>query len=168
VSADAIMAHVVQGAKLLREGGIPEPVVEFAYTHHGTQVIEYFWHKCKERGNPRSLREDSFRYPGMKPQTKETAILMLVDSIEAASRTIQPPERAKFEEMVQRILFTKLKSGQIDESGLTLEDLRILCLRMTETLVNMFHGRIKYPWQKEGPEPPADLRKVRGQTEKPN
>lgn len=149
VSADAIMAHVVQGARILREGNVPEPVVEFAYTHHGTQVIEYFWHKCKERGNPKKLAEDFFRYPGMKPQTKETAILMLVDSIEAASRTIQPPERMKFEEMIQRVIFTKLKSGQLDESGLTLEDCRILVSKMTDTLVNMFHGRIKYPWQEK-------------------
>jgi putative nucleotidyltransferase with HDIG domain len=150
VSADAIMAHVVQGAKILREGGIPEPVVEFAYTHHGTQTIEYFWHKCLERGNPKNLREDLFRYPGMKPQTKETAILMLVDSIEAASRTIQPPEKQKFEEMIQRVVFTKLRSGQLDESGLTLEDVRTITVRMSDTLVNMYHGRIKYPWQREG------------------
>jgi putative nucleotidyltransferase with HDIG domain len=91
VSADAIMAHVVMGTKILRDGKHPEPVVEFAYTHHGTQVVEYFWHKCQASGNPKGLTEDYFRYPGMKPQTKETAILMLVDSIEAASRTIDPP-----------------------------------------------------------------------------
>jgi putative nucleotidyltransferase with HDIG domain len=149
VSADAIMAHVVQGTKILREGGVPEPVVEFAYTHHGTQTIEYFWHRCLERGNPKNLREDFFRYPGMKPQTKETAILMLVDSIEAASRTIQPPDRQKFEEMIQRVVFTKLRSGQLDESGLTLEDVRTITVRMSDTLVNMYHGRIKYPWQRE-------------------
>jgi len=70
VSADAIMAHVVVGAKILRDGGIPEPVVEFAYTHHGTQVVEYFWNKCNEQGNPKGLTEAHFRYPGMKPQTK--------------------------------------------------------------------------------------------------
>jgi putative nucleotidyltransferase with HDIG domain len=147
VSADAIMAHVVSGTKILREGGIPEPVVEFAYTHHGTQVVEYFWHKCQQTGNPKGLTEDYFRYPGMKPQTKETAILMLVDSIEAASRTIDPPEREKFEEMIQRIIFTKLRAGQLDESGLTVADLRTLVIRMSDTLVNMFHHRIRYPWQ---------------------
>ena len=149
VSADAIMAHVVMGTKILREGNIPEPVVEFAYTHHGTQLVEYFWHKCIEQGNPKGLTEEHFRYPGMKPQTKETAILMLVDSIEAASRTIWPPEQKKFEEMIQRVVFMKLSAGQLDESGLTLEDLRILIRRMAATLVNMYHGRIKYPWQRE-------------------
>jgi len=148
VSADAIMAHVVMGTKILRDGRIPEPVVEFAYTHHGTQVVEFFWHKCREQGNPRGLTQEYFRYPGMKPQTKETAILMLVDSIEAASRTIWPPEQKKFEEMIQRVTFTKLSSGQLDESGLTLEDLRIITTRMATTLVNLYHGRIKYPWQR--------------------
>lgn len=149
VSADAIMAHVVMGTKILRQGGIPEPVVEFAYTHHGTQTVEFFWHKCREHGNPKALTQEYFRYPGMKPQTKETAILMLVDSIEAASRTIFPPEQKKFEEMIQRVVFTKLSAGQLDESGLTLEDLRIMTARMAATLVNMYHGRVKYPWQRE-------------------
>jgi cyclic-di-AMP phosphodiesterase PgpH len=149
VSADAIMTHVVVGAKILRNGGIPEPVVEFCYTHHGTQVVEFFWHKCKEQGNPKGLTQEHFRYPGMKPQTKETAILMLVDSIEAASRTIWPPDQKKFEEMVQKVMFTKLQSGQLDESGLTIEDLRTMTGRMASTLVNMYHGRIKYPWQRE-------------------
>ncbi len=151
VSADAIMAHVVMGAKILRDGQIPEPIVEFAYTHHGTQLVEYFWHKCREQGNPKGLVEDHFRYPGMKPQTKETAILMLVDSIEAASRTINPPDHKKFEEMIQRVIFTKLQAGQLDESNLTIEDLRVMTSRMASTLVNMYHGRVKYPWQREAP-----------------
>ncbi|MCB9585011.1 MAG: HDIG domain-containing protein [Polyangiaceae bacterium] len=147
VSADAIMAHVVVGTKLMREGGLPEPVVEFAYTHHGTQLVEYFWNKCLQQGNPKELDESAFRYPGMKPQTKETAILMVVDSIEAASRTVETPNRDTFEAMIQRIVFTKLASGQLDESGLELMDMRIIINRMTDTLVNMNHHRIKYQWQ---------------------
>ncbi|MCS6901755.1 MAG: HDIG domain-containing protein [Myxococcales bacterium] len=154
-SAEVILTHVVEGTKILRQGGIPESVVEFAYTHHGTQVVEFFWHKCQEQGNPKGLTEEHFRYPGMRPQTKETAILMLVDSIEAASRTIDPPEREKFEAMIQRIVFTKLRDGQLDESGLSLEDLRILTERMTSALVNAHHSRIKYPWQKQPDLPPS-------------
>jgi putative nucleotidyltransferase with HDIG domain len=146
-SADVIRAHVVEGTKILREGGIPEPVVEFAYTHHGTQVVEYFWNKCKERCNPNGLTKDDFRYPGMKPQTKETAILMLVDSIEAASRTIDEPDRAQFENMIQRIVFSKLASGQLDDCPLNMKELNTIVSRMAETLVNMHHHRIKYPWQ---------------------
>ncbi len=155
VSADAIMAHVVMGTKILREANIPEPVVEFVYTHHGTQLVEYFWHKCQESGNPKHLGPEHFRYPGMKPQTKETAILMLVDAIEAASRTISPPDHEKFEDMIRRVVFTKLATGQLDESGLSLEDLRILITRMASTLVNMYHGRVKYPWQREAADRPT-------------
>ncbi len=147
VSADAIMAHVVEGVRILRDGRIPEPVVEFSYTHHGTSVIEYFWHKCLAQGNPKNLNENFFRYPGMRPRTKETAILMLVDAIEAASRTIDPPEREKFEEMVNRIMFVKLKQGQLDESGLTIEDLRVMAKKLVDTLVKANHHRIRYPWQ---------------------
>jgi putative nucleotidyltransferase with HDIG domain len=146
-SAKAIMAHVVVGTRILREGGIPESVVEFAYTHHGTQVVEFFWNRCLDQGNPKELTEDDFRYPGMRPQTRETAILMLVDSIEAASRTIDPPAREQFEHLVQRIAFTKLRSGQLDECGLTLSELRIVSNRVTDALVNMNHHRIRYPWQ---------------------
>ncbi len=149
VSADAIMAHVVIGTRILREGGVPEPVVEFAYSHHGTQVVEYFWNKCQQQGNPKALDISAFRYPGMKPQTKETAIVMLVDSIEAASRTIDPPERQAFEAMIDRVLATKLKQAQLDDSGLDMKDLRIITTRMADTLVNMHHHRIKYHWQVE-------------------
>jgi putative nucleotidyltransferase with HDIG domain len=147
VSADAIMAHVVGGTKILREAGIPEPVIEFAYTHHGTSVIEFFWHKCLQQGNPKALTADAFRYPGMKPHTRETAILMLIDSIEAASRTIDPPDREKFEEMIQRVIFTKLRQGQLDDAGLTVKDIRVLISSLAETLVKVYHHRVKYPWQ---------------------
>lgn len=155
VSADAIMAHVVLGTKLLREAGIPEPVVEFAYTHHGTQLVEYFWHKYREQHDEPELSQDHFRYPGMRPQTKETAILMLVDSIEAASRTVSPPTRQAFEEMIWRVVSSKTSNRQLDDSGLTMEDLRIITDRMANALVNMYHGRIKYPWQRKREAAPA-------------
>jgi hypothetical protein len=122
-------------------------VVEFAYTHHGTALVEYFWNKCLQGGNPKELDAKAFRYPGMRPQTRESAIVMLVDSIEAASRTIDPPERDAFESMIQRIVFTKLKDGQLDDSGLEMHDLKVVVNRMADTLVNMHHHRIKYQWQ---------------------
>ena len=163
VSADVIIAHVVAGTEILREGGIPEPVVEFAYTHHGSQLVEYFWGKYQQENERRrqqgeeadDLVEGNFRYPGMAPLSRETAILMLVDAIEAASRTVQPPQRDKFEEMIRRVVFHKLQTGQLDESGLTLVDLRIMTDRMASALVNMYHGRIKYPWQTKESEPGA-------------
>ena len=167
VSADAIMAHVVEGVRILRRGGIPEPVVEFAYTHHGTSLIEFFWHKYQERNQeesaPNGRDESFFRYPGMSPRTKETAILMLVDAIEAAGRTVDPPTKANFEEMVRRIVFGKLGQGQLDRSGLTMEDLRVISTRIAETLTSVYHKRIRYPWQDQAeredggaPEAPDD------------
>ena len=164
VSADAIMAHVIEGTRILREGGIPEPVVEFAYTHHGTSVIEYFWHKCLKQGNPKELSEDAFRYPGMAPRTKETAILMLIDSIEAGARTVDPPSREAFDELVQRVIFTKMKQGQLDDSSLSLEDLRTLSTRITDTLVSVYHSRIRYPWQEERDQQRA-ARQANGETD---
>jgi len=149
VSADAIMAHVVEGTRILREGGIPEPVVEFAYTHHGTSVIEFFWHRCEEEGNPLGLTKAAFQYPGMRPRTKETGILMLVDAIEAAARTLDPPTREKFAALVQRVIFGKLHQGQLDESRLNMEDLRRISTNLVETLCSAYHSRIKYPWQKK-------------------
>ncbi len=149
VSADAIMAHVVEGTRILREGGIPEPVVEFAYTHHGTSVIEYFWHKCQAAGNPDKLPRSAFRYPGMKPRTRETAILMIVDAVEAASRTVDDPDRDKFEQLVLRIVWSKLRQGQLDDSGLTMADLHVIVDRLVDTLCNVYHHRIKYPWQED-------------------
>ena len=146
VSAEVIMAHVVLGAQILREGRVPEPVVEFCYTHHGTSVIEYFWTKYQQHGSGK-LTEAAFSYPGMKPQTKETGILMLVDSIEAASRTVDDPTRDQFQQLIQRIVFTKLQQGQLDDCGLDMAELRIITNRMTDTLVNMYHHRIKYQWQ---------------------
>jgi membrane-associated HD superfamily phosphohydrolase len=157
VSADAIMAHVVEGARILREGGVPEPVVEFAYTHHGTSVIEYFWHKCLEDGNPKGLSDAAFRYPGMRPRTKETAILMLIDAIEAAARTVDEPSREKFETIVQRVTNVKLRQGQLDVCGLTMEDIRVLQSTLTDTLCNAYHNRIKYPWQDKDGEGEAQL-----------
>jgi hypothetical protein len=85
----------------------------------------------------------------MKPRTKETAILMLVDSIEAGARTVDPPSREGFEKLVERVVFSKMKQGQLDEAGLTLEELRVLANRLVDTLCNVYHSRIRYPWQDE-------------------
>ncbi len=99
--------------------------------------------------NPKGLTESDFRYPGMKPRTRETGILMLVDAIEAASRTVSPPDRESFRAMITRIVFDKLKQGQLDESGLTMFDLRIIIQRLLDALVSLYHNRVRYPWQEE-------------------
>lgn len=146
-SAAMIFRHVVEGTKLLRQEGIPEDVVEFCYSHHGTSVLEYFWHKVMAAGNPNDLTEKDFTYPGHKPSTRETGILMLVDAIEAGARTVDVPDKDAFHHLVQTIVFSKLSQGQLDDSGLSLGDLRVVVNTLVDTLVNMYHARIKYPWQ---------------------
>lgn len=148
VSADCIFDHVREGTELLRKHRVPEAIVEFAYTHHGTSLLEYFWVKNMQAGNPKELKEKSFRYPGMRPRSRETGILMIVDAVEAASRTIKEPAKHKFESLVQRIVYTKLNQGQLDACGLTLADLKAVSTTLVDSLVNMYHARIEYPWQR--------------------
>lgn len=148
-SARAIFSHVIEGVKLLRRERLPEDVIEFAYSHHGTSILEFFWYKNLKGGNPENLTEADFSYPGNKPTTRETAVLMIVDAMEAAARTVDKPDKAKFEALLQRIVFGKLAQGQFDESGLTMHDLRIIINTIIDTLVSMYHARIKYPWQEE-------------------
>jgi hypothetical protein len=148
-SARAIFHHVTEGVRLLRQEGLPEDVIEFAYSHHGTSVLEFFWVKQLSGENPDGYSERDFAYPGHKPSTRETGILMLVDAIEAAARTVEQPDKFKFEALVQRIVFSKLSQGQLDQSGLTVNDLRIVANTLVDSLVSMYHARIKYPWQTE-------------------
>lgn len=149
VSADAIFAHCTEGVRLGRAAGIPEPVLDFMHMHHGNGLLEYFWHKNQELGNPKRLSEKQFRYPGLPPQTKETGILAICDAVEAASRTLKTPAERDLTGLVQRIVFGKLRLGQLDQSGLTSTDLKALCNSLVDTLKNSFHVRIEYPWQKE-------------------
>jgi cyclic-di-AMP phosphodiesterase PgpH len=151
VSADAIFAHVTEGVKLARKHKIPESVIEFIYTHHGSGLLEFFWHKNMKAGNPRNLTEQDFLYPGCPPQTRETAILAVCDAVEAASRTISDPDHEKIRQLVRQIVFTKLERSALNDAGLTLPDLQKVVESLVETLRSSFHGRVKYPWQKEEP-----------------
>ncbi len=148
-SADAIFSHVTEGVKLGRARRLPEAVIDFMHMHHGDGVLEYFWSKCVEQGNPKQLGIASFRYPGVRPQSRETAILAIVDAVEAGSRTLKNADGKAIESLVQRIVYGKLHLGQLDESGLTVADLRILSNTLVETLKHAHHVRIEYPWQKE-------------------
>jgi putative nucleotidyltransferase with HDIG domain len=148
-SADAIFSHVTEGVKLARARGLPEAVIDFMHMHHGDGVLEYFWSKCNEQGNPKKLSINAFRYPGVRPQSRETAILAIVDAVEAGSRTLKNADGKAIESLVQRIVYGKLHLGQLDESGLTVADLRILSNTLVETLKHAHHVRIEYPWQKE-------------------
>jgi len=148
-SADAIFAHVTEGVRLARAHSLPAAVIDFMHMHHGDGLLEYFWGKCLEEGNPKNLGPDHFRYPGVKPQSRETAILAICDAVEAASRTLHKPDARAIETLVQRIVYGKLHNGQLDESSLAVSELKKLANTLVDTLKHAHHVRIEYPWQKE-------------------
>jgi cyclic-di-AMP phosphodiesterase PgpH len=149
VSCDAIFSHVTEGVRVARKHGLHERIVDFMHMHHGDGLLEYFWVKCQEQGNPDGLTADDFRYPGVKPHSKETAILAICDAVEAASRTLRNPDTHSIESLVQRIVYGKLHLGQLDQSGLTVADLRKISDSLMETIKHAHHGRIEYPWQRQ-------------------
>ena len=149
VSCDAIFAHVTEGIAVARRSGVPERIIDFMHMHHGDGVLEYFWAKCQEQGNPRGFTIEDFRYPGVPPQSRETAILAICDAVEAASRTLKRPDERAIESLVQRIVYGKLHLGQLDESGLSMADLRRMSDSLREAIRAAHHDRIEYPWQRE-------------------
>jgi putative nucleotidyltransferase with HDIG domain len=148
VSCDAIFAHVTEGLVTARRAGLHERVIDFMHMHHGDGVLEYFWSRCNEQGNPKGFTIENFRYPGHPPQSRETAILAICDAVEAASRTLKKPDAQSIDSLVQRIVYGKLHLGQLDESGLSMSDLRRISDSLRETIRHANHGRIEYPWQK--------------------
>ncbi len=157
VSCDAIFAHVTEGVLEARRSGLPERVIDFMHMHHGNGLLEYFWGKCQDEGNPKQYTKEDFRYPGIPPQSRETAILAICDAVEAASRTLRTPDEDSIENLVRRIVYGKLDLGQLDESGLSMSELRRIAQSLAETIRHAHHGRIEYPWQKaENAAPPQE------------
>jgi len=120
-------------------------VVAFAYSHHGTSLIDFFWQKHLTEHPEHPADETAFRYPGQVPASRETGVLMLADAVEAAARTVDPPDRTGFQRTVERVVSAKLRQGQLDDSGLSIADLHVMVDTMVHLLVNMHHGRVKYP-----------------------
>ena len=142
-SAEIIIRHPYDGAQLLKKHRLPKEIIDIARQHHGTSLLKYFYHKEKETN--KQVTEDSFRYPGPKPQTKEAAIICICDSVEAAVRSLKEPTEAKIEEIVASIVNSRLMDGQLDESPLTLKELKVIHRTICDTLKGIFHSRIQYP-----------------------
>lgn len=146
-SAEIIINHPYDGAKMLKKQRLPKEIIDIAKQHHGTTLLKYFYFKEKEM-DPEVAEED-FRYPGPKPQTKEAAIICICDSVEAAVRSLQEPTEEKIDEIVSSIINDRLMDGQLDECPLTLKELREIRLAVCETLKGIFHSRIQYPTKEE-------------------
>jgi putative nucleotidyltransferase with HDIG domain len=145
-----IIGHVKDGVDLAREQNIPDPLIDFIEQHHGTTLVEYFYHEAarqaEEQPDHRTDADEShFRYPGPKPQTRETAVLMIADAVEGASRALSEPTSSRIERLVHDIAMRRLLDGQFDECGLTITELARIEDSLTKSLTAMYHGRVKYP-----------------------
>lgn len=142
-----IINHVKDGVELARKNKLNPRIIDFIQLHHGSSLVYYFYRRALENieNDEREVQEEGFRYPGPKPNTKETAIVLLADSVEAASRALREPTPAKIEEVVHKIINNKFIDGQLDECDLTLKDLESISAVFIKVLSGMYHSRITYP-----------------------
>lgn len=147
MSSLILISHVKDGVEMARENRLGERIGHIIQQHHGTSLISYFYQKAKEKENPgmESINENDFRYPGPKPQTKEAGIVMLADSVEAASRALTDPTPSRINSLVQRITNNIFLDGQLEECELTLKDLQKIQESFNRILTAIFHQRIDYP-----------------------
>jgi putative nucleotidyltransferase with HDIG domain len=151
MSALIIASHVKEGLEMGKENNLPEKVLKFIPTHHGTARIEYFYRKAVSETDDEDspVLESEFRYPGPKPVSKETGILMLADSIEAASRSLDDPSHNRLKSLIDLIFQERIEDGQLDETDLTFQDLRLIKETFLKMLLGIYHVRVKYPGQEE-------------------
>ncbi|MCU9613917.1 HD family phosphohydrolase [Caldibacillus lycopersici] len=147
ISKEIIIAHTTDGANILQKHRMPKDIVDVARQHHGTSLLKFFYYKAKELGI--EVKEEDYRYPGPKPQTKETAIINIADSVEAAVRSMANPNMEKIESLVKNIIKDRLHDDQFNECDITLKELKMVEKTLCETLHGIFHNRIEYPELKE-------------------
>jgi cyclic-di-AMP phosphodiesterase PgpH len=144
-----IIGHVKDGVDLGRQHHLPEPIIDLIEQHHGTTLVEFFYHEANRRngGNPDAspVPESAYRYPGPKPQSREAAILMVADAVESASRALSDPTPARLEGLASDLIDKRLRDGQFDECGLTLREIAEIRDSLIKSLIGIYHGRVKYP-----------------------
>jgi hypothetical protein len=147
MSALILTAHVKDGVEMAREQRLGEPLVAIIQQHHGTALMKFFYEKAKNKAgaDAASIDDRDFRYPGPKPQTREAALIMLADAVEAASRTLADPTPARIQGMVQKIINNIFIDGQLDECELTLKDLHQIARSFNQILAGIYHHRVDYP-----------------------
>jgi len=148
-SVELIVKHVREGIALAEDHFLPQEIINFIPMHHGTMVMTFFYEKAKKLYGEEKVNIDDYKYPGPKPDTKETAIVMLADGCESAVRSIEEPDRTKIENLVEGILQNRIESGQLDESPVTFSDLHKIEEAFVNILIGQYHKRIRYPKQDE-------------------
>ena len=142
-SADIIRRHVIRGIEIARKHNIPDRIIDFIRTHHGNSLIYYFYKKEVELNG--EANEDDFRYAGPTPFSKETAILMMCDAVEAASKSLNQPTYEAIDAFVERVIDTQVESGQFDAASITLKEIEQIKKVLKKKLTNIYHVRIEYP-----------------------
>ncbi len=140
-----IMNHIKEGLDLAKKYSLSPALWDFIQQHHGSSLVYYFYRRALEgREEDEEVTEEGFRYPGPKPNTKETAIVLLADSVEAATRTLKDPTPIKIEEVVHKVINNKFIDGQLDECELTLKDIEKISNVFTKILSGIYHSRVSY------------------------
>lgn len=139
-----ITAHPKDGVELAKEYHLPQIIHNFILQHHGTSLISYFYNEALKEEGADNVKEEQFRYPGPKPNMKETAILMIADAVESAVRAAKNPTNEEIDSIIQKIIKERLNDGQLEDSPLTLKDLKAISETFSRMLRGMHHKRIKY------------------------
>jgi hypothetical protein len=156
-SARVIAAHIEDGTKLAKEHNLPHNIMDFITMHHGTMHIGFFYEKAvRQKKNKVEVNENDFRYPGPKPTTKETAIVMLADGVEASTRAISEPTMDKIEANVDSLIKLRLLEGELDECTLNLRDLNRIKESFVKILTGVHHSRLRYPEQEKADTKPDE------------
>lgn len=146
-SAQRIINHVKRGVDWARKNKLPQEIIDFIPTHHGTMLVSFFYEKAVKLYGEENVDKDDFRYPGPKPFTKETALLMLADACESISRTLETPDPQKVENIITNIIKQRMDDGQLENVPLTLSDFTQIKKSFLNTLIGQHHKRIRYPNQ---------------------
>jgi len=148
-SAQIIISHVPKGMELARKANLPEEIIDFIKSHHGTTRVDYFYQSYIKTFPEKFVDEDLFRYPGPIPFSKETAVLMLADSVEAASRSLKEPNADSISGLVDKIIDYKLSQNQLKNSNITLQEIEIIREIFKSMLMSIYHVRVDYDIKNE-------------------
>ncbi|MDD4143851.1 MAG: HDIG domain-containing protein, partial [Prolixibacteraceae bacterium] len=148
-SAEIIIDHVNKGVRLAKKHKLPDSLIEFIATHHGTSKAKYFYLKHQENNPSEKTDESSFIYPGPLPVSKEAAVVMIVDGIEAASRSLKEKTSQKFKDLIEEMIDQKIRDKQLEQCDLTFHDIKVIKDILLTKLMNIYHLRIEYPKEKD-------------------
>ncbi|MCH8330515.1 MAG: HD domain-containing protein [Bacteroidetes bacterium] len=140
-----IIEHVAKGIEIAKKHRLPDLLIDFIRTHHGTSRVEYFYQSYLKNFPETLINEDEFKYPGPKPYSKETAVVMLADSVEASSRSLKNPTAVDIDELVDKIIAGKIEQEQLVNCDITFKDLTQTSKIFKKMLKSIYHVRISYP-----------------------